>query len=542
MDGGRGYTAEKRTLALPGILPWSPPSPRRTSPGHGLSTTPGLPDRDRVSSGHSVRGGGRPLRRSATAAPGARRSSSASSTATSGRSCRSGDCAGATRGFAAWTSGPSPRSTRTASRGRRANARGVDLNRNFGFNWSGRSRRRARLLRGPAALLEPGVARRSRADPAPAPDGDDLVPPALGPGAGAVPRRRPSRAPLLAAQRAAEAVRGERLTGTATCWLTRFPRIEAFVVQPGPEGSAPRLAATPAPPRSSPATASAAAAGPTPARRPVPAAAEDLPLADPLRGEAQAGHGRLLEAALRASGKRRPRRVEHVVQHFAVTELGADRLRHVRPNRPDVEYGELPGVSPTSTTTAGHLQTRRPGHPLPPVVGLNFTSRSGSAHRLLRRPGDGQRAAAPRRPPPQPLASVPFLGLDTRRVIGHNESLSSPFYRELDPRFKGRTHGDFCHRTMVRYRRKLSRLGPRPRGAAYPQAPPAIGGAVGSSASAPLLARQVLLDHPAGWRRPLGHVEQVRHQRDLLDLRLDEPLHELLAAVVLGLAGQLEGA
>jgi hypothetical protein len=51
------------------------------------------------------------------------------------------------------------------------------------------------------------------------------------------------------------------------------------------------------------------------------------------------------------------------------------------------------------------------------------------------------------------------FGLGTRRVIGHNESLRSPFYRELDPRFRGRTHGDFRPRTMDRYRRKLRRLG-----------------------------------------------------------------------------------
>jgi hypothetical protein len=51
------------------------------------------------------------------------------------------------------------------------------------------------------------------------------------------------------------------------------------------------------------------------------------------------------------------------------------------------------------------------------------------------------------------------FGLGTRRVIGHNESLGSPFYRELDPRFRGRTHGDFRRATMSRYRRKLARLG-----------------------------------------------------------------------------------
>jgi N-acetylmuramoyl-L-alanine amidase len=40
-------------------------------------------------------------------------------------------------------------------------------------------------------------------------------------------------------------------------------------------------------------------------------------------------------------------------------------------------------------------------------------------------------------------------------VIGHNESLSSPLYEELDPDFQGRTHGDMKPATMKRYRRKL---------------------------------------------------------------------------------------
>ena len=50
-------------------------------------------------------------------------------------------------------------------------------------------------------------------------------------------------------------------------------------------------------------------------------------------------------------------------------------------------------------------------------------------------------------------------GIATENVIGHNESLDNPFYRELDPSFRGRTHGDFRKSTMRVYRRKLKRLG-----------------------------------------------------------------------------------
>ena len=44
------------------------------------------------------------------------------------------------------------------------------------------------------------------------------------------------------------------------------------------------------------------------------------------------------------------------------------------------------------------------------------------------------------------------FGIPVSQVIGHNESLSSPFYKELDPRFQGQTHGDWTHADMQIYR------------------------------------------------------------------------------------------
>ena len=48
--------------------------------------------------------------------------------------------------------------------------------------------------------------------------------------------------------------------------------------------------------------------------------------------------------------------------------------------------------------------------------------------------------------------------IKTRNVIGHNESLSSPYHRERVARLRHQTHGDFRRSTMRRYRRLLSRL------------------------------------------------------------------------------------
>ena len=43
----------------------------------------------------------------------------------------------------------------------------------------------------------------------------------------------------------------------------------------------------------------------------------------------------------------------------------------------------------------------------------------------------------------------------TKYVIGHAESLSSPFHHERVARLRTQTHGDMQPATMRRYRRKL---------------------------------------------------------------------------------------
>ena len=52
-----------------------------------------------------------------------------------------------------------------------------------------------------------------------------------------------------------------------------------------------------------------------------------------------------------------------------------------------------------------------------------------------------------------------MFGIPIKGVIGHNESLSSPFYRERDHSQRGQTSSDFPHRVMRKYRHKLARLG-----------------------------------------------------------------------------------
>jgi beta-N-acetylhexosaminidase len=49
--------------------------------------------------------------------------------------------------------------------------------------------------------------------------------------------------------------------------------------------------------------------------------------------------------------------------------------------------------------------------------------------------------------------------IEVRNVIGHNESLSSPYHREDVPSLRDQTHSDFDHADMQVYRRRLRALG-----------------------------------------------------------------------------------
>jgi hypothetical protein len=71
------------------------------------------------------------------------------------------------------------------------------------------------------------------------------------------------------------------------------------------------------------------------------------------------------------------------------------------------------------------------------------------------------------------------FGIETRNVIGHSESLSSPYHRERVPALAHQTHGDFSHASMQTYRRRLRR---------------------GSSRSAALVRRRVHLGRSARGR------------------------------------------
>ena len=49
-------------------------------------------------------------------------------------------------------------------------------------------------------------------------------------------------------------------------------------------------------------------------------------------------------------------------------------------------------------------------------------------------------------------------GIALKNVIGHNESLSSPYHHDRVPAFQHQTHSDWNHADMTRYRSMLQSL------------------------------------------------------------------------------------
>jgi N-acetylmuramoyl-L-alanine amidase len=149
-----------------------------------------------------------------------------------------------------------------------------------------------------------------------------------------------------------------------------------------------------------------------------------------------------------------------IVIHYAVAGSIGAIYNTFAPNNPDPEFGELPGVCSHYAVGAGGGTVKfvPPSTRCRHVVGLNHVA-IGIEHvgfsdsDVLNRPA-------------QLNASLRLsqwlrcrFGIPIEGVIGHNESLSSPYYKELDPRFKGQTHGDFNRASMERYRGELRKLG-----------------------------------------------------------------------------------
>ena len=145
-----------------------------------------------------------------------------------------------------------------------------------------------------------------------------------------------------------------------------------------------------------------------------------------------------------------------IVEHVTVTTSFRATYDTFAPDVPDAELHELPGV-------CSHFVVDRGGkiHQLVPLrlmcrhtVGLNWTA-IGIEH-------VGTSDAQVLHDAKQIRASLRLtrwlqarFGIETKNVIGHNESLSSPYHHERVKRLRHQTHGDWVHRDMEIYRSKL---------------------------------------------------------------------------------------
>ena len=163
-----------------------------------------------------------------------------------------------------------------------------------------------------------------------------------------------------------------------------------------------------------------------------------------------------------------------IVEHYTAASTFASTYSYFSANTPDSELGELPGV-------CSHFLIDRDGtiYRLVPTttmcrhtVGLNWTA-IGIEH-----VGTSDRQILDN--PAQLSASLRLsvwlmsrYGILLRNVIGHSESLTSPYHRERYAAWRCQTHADWQHADMEVYRRDLASLARRYRVPLGPAARPA---------------------------------------------------------------------
>jgi Zinc carboxypeptidase/N-acetylmuramoyl-L-alanine amidase len=333
-----------------------------------------------------------------------------------------------------------------ARRGTRQNARGVDLNRNFPFRWRGGGRPFDTYFPGPARASEPET--RALRDLIGRARPDLTVHYHQHMRLVVLPRgadRRPVRAYARRVGLPARTL--PRYRGTVASWQNhRFPGSTAFVVEL-PAGRLParqvdrhaRAVLSMAAGR-----ARGAAAKPDIVRDPIPFGARRR---RQMRAYSLRHYG---DASARLAGPK------VIVEHFTGSTTFDSAWSLFASNAPDVEFGERPGV-------CAHFLIDRDGT-IHQLVSLRLRCRHtvGLNHRAIGIEHVGVSDAdvmGRRRQLAASLSLTRWLqdrfGIGTADVIGHAESLSSPYHHELVAAMRERTHDDFAPETMRRYRRRL---------------------------------------------------------------------------------------
>ncbi|MBK5233030.1 MAG: N-acetylmuramoyl-L-alanine amidase [Thermoleophilia bacterium] len=149
-----------------------------------------------------------------------------------------------------------------------------------------------------------------------------------------------------------------------------------------------------------------------------------------------------------------------IVIHYAVVATLSGIFNTFRTDQPDAELGELPNVcSHFAVDGKGRIQQFVPlsircRH----TVGLNDRSigieHTGFSDHQVLSDKDQMHSS---------IKLTKWLrckyDISIKNVIGHNESLSSPFHHEKVKRLRRQTHGDFKHKSMQKYRKQLRAAG-----------------------------------------------------------------------------------
>jgi N-acetylmuramoyl-L-alanine amidase len=149
-----------------------------------------------------------------------------------------------------------------------------------------------------------------------------------------------------------------------------------------------------------------------------------------------------------------------IVEHYTETTSALAAYNTFAPDVPDSEFGVLPN-------TCAHFLVE-PGGRIDQLVSLRIRCRhtTGLNWTAIGIENVGLSDGAILARPSELSASLALTrwlrcryGIALRDVIGHNESLSSPYHRDLVPAFQHQTHSDWRHADMQVYRARLARLG-----------------------------------------------------------------------------------
>ena len=145
-----------------------------------------------------------------------------------------------------------------------------------------------------------------------------------------------------------------------------------------------------------------------------------------------------------------------IVEHYTATTTFASAYNTFAADVPDAELHQLPG-------TCAHFIIDRDGtiYQLVPLtimcrhtVGLNYVA-IGIEHVGTSDAEILSDAAQMRSSLELTAWLMQRYGIALKNVIGHNESLTSPYHRELYAPWRTQTHGDWRHADMNVYRSRL---------------------------------------------------------------------------------------